>query len=52
MLTEQEIHIILDLIAEKHGPGYSDDAEVCALQAKLSILLEAATRKATGDSQP
>ena len=40
MLTKPEIRIILDLLREKHGPGYADDSNVAALQGKLSIMLQ------------
>ena len=40
MLTKKEILFILDLIKEKHGPGYSDNRDVGILQAKLSIMLD------------
>lgn len=39
-LTEEEIRIILDLLKEKYGPGYSSNKEIGKLQAKLSIMLE------------
>ncbi len=42
--TSQEIREQLDALREKHGPGYSDDPAVGKLQAKLSIMLEAALR--------
>lgn len=42
MLTRDEIKLILELIAEKYGPGYSDIPSVGQLQAKLSIMLQAA----------
>ena len=45
MLTEREIHLILDLIREKHGPGYAADKEVGVLQGKLSIMLEVARKR-------
>jgi hypothetical protein len=43
MLTKDEIRLILDLLAEKYGPGYSDIPEVARLQAKLSIMLQVAS---------
>lgn len=48
MLTVKEIAYILDLIAATlpGGFGYSKDPEVAALQAKLSIMLEARVRVA------
>ena len=39
-LTYEEVQVILEALREKHGPGYSDDARVGPLQAKLSIMLE------------
>jgi hypothetical protein len=60
MLTSREIRMILDALRTQHitlvvangkvsteikkTSGYSDDSEVAALQAKLSIMLEAALR--------
>lgn len=44
LLTIKEIRLILDLIEEKHGLGYSKEPEVARLQAKLSVMLEAKTR--------
>ena len=35
--TLQEIRCLLELIREKHGPGYAKDEAVARLQAKLSI---------------
>lgn len=42
-LTAKEILTILDMISDKHGPGYSEDIEVGKLQAKLSIMLQVAS---------
>ena len=46
MLTVKELAYLLDLIAKTlpGGFGYSSDPEIAALQAKLSIMLEAKTR--------
>ena len=44
-LTSGEIYMILALIADKHGTGYSDDPEVRRLQAKLSVLLAVACER-------
>jgi hypothetical protein len=44
LLTEDEILLILDLLEEKHGRGYSKELKVAGLQAKLSIMLEAKQR--------
>jgi hypothetical protein len=49
-LTVAEIHLILDLIREKYGIGYSDVKEVSRLQTKLSIMLEVAGMMADRDS--
>ena len=43
-LTTKEIHLILDALREKHGPGYAP-GDVGRLQAKLSILLEIAAKR-------
>ena len=49
MLTSKEIMFILNLMKDKYGFGYSDAEEgeikVGALQAKLSIMMEAAGRQ-------
>ncbi len=45
MLSKSEIALILEVISEKYGMGYSDNPEVGALQAKLSIMLEMAMNK-------
>lgn len=37
-LTAKEIQIILEALSEQFGSGYSDNKEVSALQAKLSIM--------------
>lgn len=42
--TAKQIQILLDALAHKYGRGYSDDKEVSALQAKLSIMLEVKNR--------
>jgi len=40
LLTSGEILLILDLIAEKYGAGYSDELSIRKLQVKLSCMLE------------
>lgn len=40
MMTREDILLVLEIIEEKHGPGYSDDPKIGALQAKLSIMLQ------------
>ncbi len=45
MLTSTEIRMILQLLAEEYGPGYSSVEEIGQLQAKLSILLELALER-------
>lgn len=45
MLTTEEILFILELLQEKYGFGYSEDPKIGQLQAKLSIMLEAASRR-------
>lgn len=45
MLNVAEIQLLLDLLREKHGPGYAKDPEVGKLQAKLSIMLEVASQR-------
>lgn len=57
MLTKKQIHLILECLARetvvppsdafpytvsRRGMGYSSDPEVAKIQAKLSIMLEAA----------
>jgi len=44
ILTVEDIRFILTLMREKYGPGYSDDPQAGALQAKLSIMLEMASK--------
>ena len=44
MLTKDEIMLVLNLLAEKYGHGYSDVPDVGRLQAKLSIMLELARK--------
>jgi hypothetical protein len=46
MLTAEEINYILELLRERHGPGYAKVPNVAGLQAKLSIMLESKTRSA------
>jgi len=53
MLTATQIQYLLELLSEKHGPGYSKDkieggpigGSVGALQAALSIMLEIAMKR-------
>lgn len=49
LLTKEEIVLILTLLREKYGFGYSDTEEdgvkVGALQAKLSIMLEVVSKR-------
>ena len=40
MLNREEILLILGLMAEKYGSGYSDDPQLRQLQAKLAVMLE------------
>jgi hypothetical protein len=53
-MSQAEIFFVLDLLREKYGPGYSDavvllydggKVEVGSLQAKLSIMLQAAAQR-------
>ena len=48
-LTSKEIYFILHLMQEKYGSGYSqveeDGIRVGALQAKLSMMMEAAVKE-------
>jgi len=41
-LTSNEAKHILSLLANVHGPGYAEEQAVGQLQAKLSIMSEAA----------
>lgn len=45
MLTAAEIRLLLEALVAKYGPGYSTEPNVAALQAKLSVMLEAAQRR-------
>lgn len=40
ILSKEEINLILELLREKYGPGYSEEKEVAVLQTKLSLMLE------------
>jgi len=40
MFSIEEIRFLLELIAEKHGPGYAEDETVAKIQGKLSMMLE------------
>jgi hypothetical protein len=44
MLTERQIIILLGILKQKYGFGYSDDPEIAQLQAMLSIMLEVRQR--------
>ena len=44
ILTADEILLILGLLSEKYGSGYSEEKEIALLQTKLSILLEVQQR--------
>jgi hypothetical protein len=59
ILTREDIHLILERLSEetvveasqafpyrvaRKGHGYSDDKKIGALQAKLSIMLEMASK--------
>ena len=44
-LNKEEIELILELLSEKYGFGYSEDPIVARLQAKLSIMGEALLRQ-------
>lgn len=44
-ITAKEYRIIMEALSEKYpGDGYADNEEVAKLQAKLSMMLEAAER--------
>ena len=45
LLTFKEIMLILEVLEAKYGIGYAEDKEVGKLQAKLSILLEVASKR-------
>lgn len=45
MLTADELRIIFESLEAKYGRGYSADKKVARLQAKLSIMLEAAAAR-------
>lgn len=42
-LTKEEVQLLLRLLREKYGPGYSEEPGVGQLQAKLSVMLEVLT---------
>jgi len=44
MLSSNDIKILLNMLREKYGFGYSEIQEIGLLQAKLSIMLEMKTR--------
>ena len=44
MLTSNDIKILLNMLREKYGFGYSEIQEIGLLQAKLSIMLEMQNR--------
>lgn len=41
-ITAEEYQLILETFSFRYGPGYSTDSKVCRLQAKLSLMAEAA----------
>ncbi|NIN00499.1 MAG: hypothetical protein GTO24_21175 [candidate division Zixibacteria bacterium] len=44
-ITAEEYRIILEALSDKYpGHGYADDPKIARLQAKLSMMLEAAVR--------
>lgn len=45
MLTLKDVRYLLELLREKHGPGYADDPEVAQLQGRLSIMAEALAKR-------
>lgn len=45
ILTTADIYLILNALRDKYGMGYSDEPGVGTLQAKLSIMLEMASKK-------
>ncbi len=45
-LTYEELLLLLDALTAKYGTGYSFVPEIGRLQAKLSIMLEVAQRRA------
>lgn len=47
MLTVEEIRLILEIIQKQEGFGYSKDPKIGALQAKLSIMLQAKAEAGT-----
>ena len=49
LLTSGEILLILDLIAEKYGAGYSDEPSIGRLQVKLSCMLEVLSQQGEGE---
>lgn len=51
MWTTEELRIIFEAIEDKYGRGWAADKRIARLQAKLSIMLEAAQRRevASGD---
>ena len=44
-LTVKDIRLILEALSEQYGFGYSEKPNVGMLQAKLSIMLEIATKR-------
>ena len=52
LLTADEIRLILNLIADKYGSGYSEEPDIGKLQAKLSIMLEMSQKWANKASKP
>lgn len=47
ILTAREYEILLEALAFKYGPGYSDNQTVGHLQAKLSMMMEAVVKAGT-----
>lgn len=45
MLTMEDLRLIWDAMEAKYGRGYSKIPEVARVQAKLSVLSEAACRR-------
>ncbi len=44
-LSAHELDLIFDALQAKYGRGWSKDQDVGRLQAKLSVMLEAATQR-------
>lgn len=50
MLTSREIELLLGLLSEKYGFGYSCIKEIGVLQAKLSIMGEIVAKRELADA--